>query len=88
MRAAQDQGVRVTVIGITPASQEHNQSRELLAEADEVIRLERSDLTPFFVRMTKLPAATAEAPAITEAASLGCWTAVRRELAVLHRRGH
>jgi uncharacterized LabA/DUF88 family protein len=34
--AAQDQGVRVTVVGIQPVSQHHNQSRELIQEADQV----------------------------------------------------
>jgi uncharacterized LabA/DUF88 family protein len=51
VRSAQDMGVRVTVVGITPAVEDFNQSRELLNEADEVIVLERHQLAPFFGRM-------------------------------------
>ena len=48
VRAAQDQGVRVAVIGITPSSGSGNQSCELVFEADEVITLSRQGIEPFF----------------------------------------
>ncbi len=48
VRAAQDQGVRITVIGISPSSGPANQSRELVFEADESVTLTRNDLAPFF----------------------------------------
>lgn len=59
VRAAQDQGVRVTVIGIPPVSQDHNQSRELVFEADEVIQLRRDDLQKVFTKMAVAPQPTA-----------------------------
>lgn len=48
VRAAQDQGVRVTVIGVRPVRDPSNQSRELLHEADEVIIFDETDIGPFF----------------------------------------
>lgn len=50
VRAAQDQGVRVTVIGIAPSSGPANQSRELVFEADESVTLKRRDIESFFTR--------------------------------------
>jgi len=44
VRAAQDQGVRVTLIGIDPVSQDYNQSRDLVHEADEVVHLDKGQL--------------------------------------------
>ena len=48
VRTAQDQGVRVTVIGIATPGGEYNQARELRFEADEVITLTLEALKPFF----------------------------------------
>jgi uncharacterized LabA/DUF88 family protein len=48
VRAAQDQGVRVTLIGIRPVSQGYNQSRELVHEADEVVQLDQNRLAGAF----------------------------------------
>lgn len=46
VHAAQDQGVRVTVVGIKPAkSKSHNQSRDLLNEADVVQQLGSGELS-------------------------------------------
>lgn len=56
VRAAQDMGVRVTLIGIAPVGQDFNQSRDLVHEADEVVILRRSDLIPF-LRRRRLPPA-------------------------------
>ena len=53
VRAAQDQGVRVTVIGIPPA-QRANQSEELRMEADENLSLDRAQLSPLFA-LTRVP---------------------------------
>jgi len=74
VRAAQDQGVRVTVVGIPPVSQDHNQSRELVSEADEVIQLRRDDLQKAF---TKLPVAPRpiEASTTQSVDDLGRWFA-------------
>ena len=52
VRTAQDQGVRVTVIGIDSPI-EVNQSRELVFEADEIITLTRETLEPFFTAVTQ-----------------------------------
>jgi hypothetical protein len=48
VRSAQDQGVRVTVVGVRPVRDPNNQSRELLYEADEVVILDEPDVGPFF----------------------------------------
>ncbi len=48
VRAAQDMGVRVTLFGIPPTSQEYNQSRELVNEADEIVILTNTQLSPHF----------------------------------------
>lgn len=47
VRAAQEIGIRVTLIGIRTASGARNQSRDLAREADEVIMLTREDLSGF-----------------------------------------
>ncbi len=60
VRAAQDQGVRVTVVGIPPVSQDHNQSRELVFEADEVIQLRRDDLQKVITKSPVAPRPNAE----------------------------
>lgn len=59
--AAQDMGVRVTVVGIAPRAG-YNQSRDLLDEADEVLQFARSDLTGIITR-TQPPAALLTDPA-------------------------
>lgn len=61
VRAAQDQGVRVTLIGIDPVSQDYNQSRDLVHEADEVVRLDRRRLAALFslAKPTASPVAAA-----------------------------
>ena len=53
VRTAQDQGVRVTVIGIATREESCNQSRELMYEADEVVTLTRDDIGPFFTPVTR-----------------------------------
>ena len=47
VRAAQDLGVRVTLIGVSTAGQGWNQSRELVYEADQLITLTKEELAPF-----------------------------------------
>ncbi len=56
VRAAQDMGVRVTLIGIKPRKGTRNQSRELANEADEIIALGEDDLEGFM--STRHPAPT------------------------------
>lgn len=51
VRTAQDQGVRVTVIGIDSPI-EVNQSRELVFEADEIITLTSEIIEPFFTAVS------------------------------------
>lgn len=68
VRSAQDMGVRVTLVGITPKKQKHNQSRDLVHEADNVIVLDQSQLAPVF---TAIP--------VQAAASL--WTAAQQPVA-------
>lgn len=70
VHAAQDQGVRVTVVGIRPASQEYNQSKVLLAEADEVVRLERSQIRGFFSKVPSHPPASSP-PVSLDTKSIG-----------------
>lgn len=52
VRAAQDMGVRVTLVGISPTGQQFNQSRDLVREADEVRVLTRSDVATFITKRT------------------------------------
>lgn len=47
VKAAQDMGVRVTLVGVSTAGDGWNQSRELVNEADEVMTLSKQDLAPF-----------------------------------------
>lgn len=47
VRAAQDIGVRVTLIGVASRSSARNQSKELVNEADETIMLTKQDLADF-----------------------------------------
>ncbi len=47
VRAAQEIGVRVTLIGIRTPSGARNQARDLAREADEVIMLTKEDLSGF-----------------------------------------
>ena len=48
VRTVQGLGVRVTLIGIPPTRQPTNQSLELVQEADEVVTLSKTVLSPFF----------------------------------------
>ena len=50
VRAAQELGVRVTLIGILTPSGSRNQSRELAREADEVLMLTKENLSGFISR--------------------------------------
>ena len=47
VKAAQDMGVRVTLVGVSTVGDGWNQSRELVNEADEVMTLSKQDLAPF-----------------------------------------
>ena len=58
VRAAQELGVRVTLIGIITPSGSRNQSRELAREADEVLMLSKENLAGFISQRT--PPAGAE----------------------------
>ena len=53
VKAAQDRGVRVTLIGIAPGPGKRNQSQELVYETDEVVVLTRKELSPHFAPMTQ-----------------------------------
>lgn len=55
VRAAQDKGVRVTLVGIDPVSQDYNQSRDLVQEADEVVRVNRGQLATMLRPVTAAP---------------------------------
>ena len=66
VRAAQDQGVRVAVIGIAPSSGSGNQSRELVFEADEVITLSRQGIEPFFAANQRPRPADAQAVDVSD----------------------
>jgi len=48
VREAQDKGVRVTLIGVTPEPGTRNQSQELLYESDDVVTLTREEICAFF----------------------------------------
>ena len=50
VRAAQEIGLRVTLVGIPTPSGARNQSRDLAREADEVIMLTKGDLSGFIER--------------------------------------
>ena len=64
VRAAQDMGVRITLVGIVPALQNFNQSRDLVTEADVVVQLNRDQLVPFleYVKPTPAEPPVSEAP--------------------------
>lgn len=66
VRVAQDQGVRVAIIGISPSSGRGNQSRELVFEADEVITLSRKDIEPFFTVTPRLEAVGTESADVSD----------------------
>lgn len=53
VRAAQEVGVRVTLLGIVTPSGQRNQSRDLAWEADEVIMLNKDDLSGFVRRRSR-----------------------------------
>lgn len=59
VRSAQDMGVRVSLLGIAPTGQPFNQSRDLVHEADEVIVLDKAELTPIIRSRTTPPTTTA-----------------------------
>ena len=73
VRAAQELGIRVTLMGIPTPSGSRNQSRDLAREADEVILLARGDLSGFIERWpeTSGVAAACDDPnaAVSEAAA-------------------
>ena len=48
VKEAQDKGVRVTLIGISPEPGTRNQSQELVYETDEAVVLTRKDLCAYF----------------------------------------
>jgi hypothetical protein len=62
VRAAQDMGVRVTLLGIPPVSQDFNQSKELVHEADEVHVLEQGTLARYLTLVEPELPVVAEAP--------------------------
>lgn len=57
VRAAQDMGVRVTLLGIPAVGQDFNQSRELVQEVDETHVLQRDDLSPYMQPVAAQPPA-------------------------------
>jgi uncharacterized LabA/DUF88 family protein len=59
VRTAQDMGVRVTLVGIDPAGQTYNQSRDLVHEADEVMVLGETELSPSIRKRTTTPTTAA-----------------------------
>ncbi len=63
VRAAQDMGVRVTLIGIATPDRSRNQSRELVDEADESVTLTKQQLA----KVVKTPVGYASAPVGHEA---------------------
>lgn len=90
VRAAQDQGVRVTLIGIKPAAKDSfNQSRDLLHEADMVVQLTKEQLSGLITPIPspeKLPMDVG--PTVEEAAIAFAeqWTAAAsdQDVATLH----
>ena len=66
VRAAQDQGVRVAVIGIHPSRGLGNQSPELVFEADEVITLSHGDIEPFFTAIPRFRPAETQAVNVSD----------------------
>ena len=79
VRAAQEIGVRVTLVGIRTPSGARNQSRDLAREADEIIMLTKEDLSGFIVEapdtgeVPTVPADAAPAVAIASAAYAEQW---------------
>jgi hypothetical protein len=69
VRAAQDMGVRVTVVGIVPAIQNFNQSRELVTEADVVVQLTRDQLIGLVQHVPAQPATTTSVAKLNTSAS-------------------
>ena len=72
VRAAQEIGVRVTLIGIRTPSGARNQSRDLAREADEVVMLARENLSGFITQAPeagKAPPASGQLEAIASAAA-------------------
>lgn len=57
VRAAQDMGVRVVLLGIESIGG-HNQSQELVLEADQVSVLRKDSLQPMFTRRKLIPGAS------------------------------
>ena len=55
VKAAQDRGVRVTLIGVAPGPGKRNQSQELVYETDEVVVLTRKELSPYFALVAQPP---------------------------------
>ena len=79
VRAAQEIGVRVTLVGIWTPSGARNQSRDLAREADEIIMLTKEDLSGFIVEapdtgeVPTVPTDPAPAVAIASAAYAERW---------------
>ena len=73
VRAAQEIGVRVTLIGIQTPSGARNQSRDLAREADEVVMLAREDLSGFIAQAPEAgkapPASSGQSEAIASASA-------------------
>jgi len=55
VKAAQDMGVRVTLIGIETSEGGRNQSRELQYEADEIVQLDTTQLSGFVSGRPSVP---------------------------------
>lgn len=68
VRAAQDYGVRVVLVGIT-AERGYNQSEELTYEADRLITLDRADLASSFSARIPVEAAEGNVPVVPVASS-------------------
>lgn len=68
VKAAQDRGVRVTLIGI-PAPSGFNQSEELCWEVDDQLTLDKSDLSGFLTRIAQPTPAADGQPRISASAA-------------------
>lgn len=67
VRAAQEIGTRVTLIGIRTPSGARNQSRDLAREADEVIMLTSEDLSGFIVQAPEVGEVSQDSDDLTAA---------------------
>lgn len=69
VRAVQEMGIRVTLVGIPPSDQKNNQSRELRQEADAVIILDFQRLSELFT--TRVSASIYEEQGLEKANQIG-----------------